>query len=139
MLTPTIGFMCLLLAPAALADDAGLESVKAVLSTSGRNASKLEAWPNLKPSHGHAFLQAGAVYLVLDELPQDGKISIPRLNNVSPAIYVLSDAAKTPLKLRPTPNVWTITLPKKLRPGKPLVMVLPALLHFMLAQLLTDL
>lgn len=66
----------------------------------------------IKKDWGSIELKLGQIELNATKIPQDRKLSLPRLNNRTGSIYLKGDKERKPLRFWPEINEWMVTLPK---------------------------
>ena len=66
----------------------------------------------LKQDWGAIELKLGRLELRAAKIPEDRKLSIPRLNNRTGAVYQAGDPDRKPLRFWPETDHWVVTLPK---------------------------
>jgi acetyl esterase/lipase len=81
-----------------------------------KTESKQDAHP-IQTSWGEIHRLTTHIQLRVQKIPASGVIDIPRLNVPIGIVYLQSDLAKTPLKVRSGIKDWQFNLPKTAKPG----------------------
>lgn len=104
-----------------------IESVRTIqIDADGRrlsasiNADTTELSFHVKTSNAFPFktdwgaieLRLGRLELNAATIPEDRKLSVPRLNNRTGAVYLVGDKERQPLRFWPEIDHWAVTLPK---------------------------
>jgi len=69
----------------------------------------------IKTAWGSIELRLGQLELNATKIPQDRKISTPRLNNRTGSVYLKGDKDRKPLRFWPEIDHWVATLPKNIK------------------------
>ena len=117
-------FLALCISGAALAEEPDVATLRQWAKAAGFASGDLQPWPELRTTTGQAYRQKNAVLLSIDRLPDEGTVSFPRLNNMSPLVHWLGDPNRYSLRLTQTAIDWTVHLPQAQPEGAHPVVVL---------------